>query len=351
MMERFRTVDTVRSGIVGTFLVVVAAAAAMNATALPILSTGTSYSGLFLDTGGLETGAAVEVAGVRIGTVTDIEVEGQAVLVTFSIEGKVLSGTDTRLAIATETVLGTKNLRLDPRGPGRLSTTEPVGLDHTTSPYQLTDALGDLTDDAAGIDTDQLTDSLAATTEMLDRIPDDLGRAIDGVGRLSATVASRDASLRDLLASAEKVTGVLADRSAQVDTLIVDAATVLAELDRRRGAVDTLFGTVTRLADQLRGLVADNQAELAPTLASLDSVLTVLTDNKADISAAIENLGPYVTQLGEAVSSGPFFNSYIQNLIPGQVISPFIRAALGLGPAPADSTSVNPLTALNGAPR
>ncbi|WP_285189287.1 MCE family protein [Rhodococcus sp. MEB041] len=351
MMERFRTVDTVRTGIVGTFLVVIAAVAAMNAAALPIVSAGTSYSGLFLDTGGLETGAAVEVAGVRVGTVTDIAVAGQAVLVTFSVEGKVLPGIDTRLAIATETVLGTKNLRMDPRGDGRLSTTEPVGLDRTTSPYQLTDALGDLTDDAAGIDTEQLTDSLAATTEMLDRTPDDLGRAIDGVGRLSATVASRDESLRDLLASAEKVTGVLADRSAQVDTLIVDAATVLAELDRRRGAVDTLFGTVTRLADQLRGLVADNEAELAPTLASLDSVLTVLTDNKADISAAIENLGPYVTQLGEAVSSGPFFNSYIQNLIPGQVISPFIRAALGLGPAPADSTSVNPLTALNGAPR
>ncbi|MGB7364327.1 MAG: MCE family protein [Rhodococcus sp. (in: high G+C Gram-positive bacteria)] len=351
MMERFRAVDTVRTGIVGTFLVVVTALAAMNATALPIVSTGTVYSGLFLDTGGLERGASVQVAGVRVGTVTGVEVEGDAVLISFSIDGKVRPGADTRLAIATETVLGTKNLRVDPRGDGQLSRTIPVGLDRTTSPYQLTDALGDLTDDAAGIDTDQLASSLAVTTEALSRTPDDLGKAIDGVGRLSATIASRDEDLRELLSSAEKVTGVLAARSEQIDTLIVDASTVLEELNRRRGVVEVLFTNVQNLADELRGLVADNEAELRPALTSLSSVLTVLETNKADISSAIENLGPYVTQLGEAVSSGPFFNSYIQNLIPGQVIDPFIRAALGLGPQPGVTSTVNPLSAINGAPR
>ena len=39
--------------------------------------------------------------------------------------------------------------------------------------------------------------------------------------------------------------------------------------------------------------------------------------------------------LGESVSSGPFFNAYIVNLLPGQFVQPFIDAAfsdLGLDP-------------------
>ena len=39
--------------------------------------------------------------------------------------------------------------------------------------------------------------------------------------------------------------------------------------------------------------------------------------------------------LGESMSSGPFFNVYIANLIPGQFIQPFVDAAfsdLGLDP-------------------
>ena len=39
--------------------------------------------------------------------------------------------------------------------------------------------------------------------------------------------------------------------------------------------------------------------------------------------------------LGESVSSGPFFKTYVANLLPGQFVQPFIDAAfsdLGLDP-------------------
>ncbi|MFW0871864.1 MCE family protein [Rhodococcoides corynebacterioides] len=345
-----RSRDATRLGLIGSTLVAAATLAAVNVPALPYLSAGATYSGRFLDAGGLETGASVEMAGVTVGTVTGIEVDGDAVLVRFTMTD-VAAGADSRLSIATETVLGTKSLRVESRGDGRLSTSAPVALDRTTSPYVLTDALGDLTDDAAGIDVDRLTDAMAATTDVLQRTPDSVGRVLDGVGRLSRTLASRDEALRDLLSSAERVTAVLAERSGTLDALLQDAAVVLAALDERRSVVDTLAGNVTRLSDRLRALVAENENELAPALDDLQSVLSVLSGQRDAIAAAITELGPYVTQLGEAVSSGPFFDSYIQNLIPGQIISPVLRATLGLPAAPGDSASVNPLSALNGAPR
>ncbi|MDI9896862.1 MlaD family protein [Rhodococcus sp. IEGM 1381] len=351
MNQRVRGRNTVRLGIVGTALAILLTLVATNVSSLPILSAGSVYSGVFRDTGGLAVGGDVEVAGIVVGTVSAIQIDADTVIITFTIDGDVELRQDARLSIPTQTVLGTKNLRIEPGTGEHLSPGARIALDNTTSPYQLTDALGDLTDDVTELDTDGLTEAMRVSTDVLEQTPADLAAAVDGVGRLSQTIASRDKSLRSLLATAEQVTGVLATRSEQIDTLIVDADTILGELNRRRAVVDRLFDSVTALAQNLSGLVAENEGQLGSTLTSLNSVLDVLEENRANIGQAIENLSPYITQLGEAVSSGPFFNSYIQNLIPGQVISPFIRAALGLGPAPGESASVNPFSVIDGAPR
>ncbi|MGW0041625.1 MCE family protein [Rhodococcus sp. NPDC003348] len=351
MNERYRQRNTLRLGIIGTVLVLAAVLAGLQVRSLPFVASGAGYRALFLDTGGLRVGDAVRVAGVDAGRVTAIEIEGAAVAVAFRLDAPVRLGDRTRVDIATATVLGAKNLRVTPGGENPLRPGATIGTESTTSPYQLTEALGDLTDRAERIDTDRLAESMRVLTSTLRRVPDDVRAAVDGVGRLSATVADRDESLRGLLASAESVTGVLAERSGQIDTLLTDATAVLGELRDRRAVIDTLFDNVSALSRQLDGLVADNEAAIGPTLASLQSVLAVLQTNRASVAAAIERLGPYITELGEAVSSGPFFNSYIQNLIPGQVIAPFVRAALGLGPAPGENSTVNPLSALDGAPR
>jgi phospholipid/cholesterol/gamma-HCH transport system substrate-binding protein len=351
MTERLKLRNTFRLGLLGTFLIAALVLSALNVSALPYLFSGSTYRALFVDTGGLKTGGTVEVAGIASGEVTNIEIEGDAVAVSFSVDGKIALGSDTRVDIVTATVLGTKHLRVTPAGTGRIGPKDTIGVDHTSSPYQLTDVLGDLADTTERIDTDQLADSMRVLTSTLQQTPDDLKAALDGVSRLSTTIASRDDSLRRLLATAQQVTGVLSSRSDQVNTLIVDANTVLNELNIRRAVIDRLFDNVTALATELTGLVADNRAQLAPTLASLQSVLDVLTANKANIGSAIEKLAPYVTELGEAVSSGPFFNSYIQNLIPGQIIDPFIRAALGLPPPPGQNYTENPASIVNGAPR
>ena len=68
-------------------------------------------------------------------------------------------GDRTEAAIKTKGLLGTKMLDVTPRGDGSLS--GPIPLERTTSPYQLPDALGDLTNTISGLNTDQLSASLA----------------------------------------------------------------------------------------------------------------------------------------------------------------------------------------------
>lgn len=346
MKNRISDAGAFRLGVIGTIVILLAVLVAFEFRSLPFVASGSSYSALFTDTGGLKAGDNVRVAGVTSGNVTSIDIEGATVVVGFTVDETISLGEGTRAEISTETLLGTKELRILPGGAGRLRTGTVIGLEDTNSPYNLTDALGDLTETSDSINTDQLAESMRTLSDTLEQTPDDLRAAVDGVAKLSDTVNSRDESIRQLLTNAERTTAVLAERSGQINLLILDANNILGELDSRRLAVETLFANTAALSDQLTGLVQDNEEQLAPTLTRLQSILDVLRTNKDSIAAAIEGLGPYVTQLGEAVASGPFFNSYIQNLIPGQIIAPLVDEALrnygGILPASPTTTGGPP---------
>ncbi|MDG3015304.1 MCE family protein [Speluncibacter jeojiensis] len=328
MKFQFRERNPLIVGIVGTAAIIAVTLIALNLEAMPFVDRGSGYHAVFTETAGLKRGDPVQVAGVQAGRVSGMRIDGATVVVDFTVDHTIPLGEDTRADIGTATVLGTKLLRVTPSGPGTLRRGATIPLSRTSSPYQLTDALGDLTDTERDIDTGTLADSMNALSATLQHTPDDLRGALDGVTRLSKTVSTRDRSLRELLQHAERATSVLAVRSNQISAMIGDADAVLGQLQQRSAVIDTLFEHVATLADQLTGVVHDNQAQLTPALDQVNSVLSVLQKDKDDIGAAIERLGPYVTELGEAVASGPFFNSYIQNLIPGQIIDPFVQQAL-----------------------
>ena len=87
-------------------------------------------------------GAAVQVSGVKVGQVRDIDLDGPRVLVTFTVDDDIAVGDRSEAAIKTKSLLGAKFLELTPRGEGSQAGTIPV--ERTSSPYQLPDALGDL---------------------------------------------------------------------------------------------------------------------------------------------------------------------------------------------------------------
>jgi len=307
--------------------------AALNYDKLPFFSSGKTYSAYFAEAGGLKSNADVQVSGYRVGQVSSIKLDGSKVLVTFKIADDIRLGDRTEAAIKTNTLLGTKILQVSPRGTGRLSQTIPLG--HTTSPYELSDALGDLTQTINGLDTRQLSNSLATLAQTFKDTPPDLKIALEGVSRFSQTLNTRDEQLRNLLANANKATSVLAQRSDQVVSLIANTDALLASLLSQSNSLGQIANNVSALGKQLSGLIADNRTQLRPALDKVNGVLTILDNRKDRVQKSIKLLNSYAMSLGESVSSGPFFNAYIVNLLPGQFVQPFIDAAfsdLGLDP-------------------
>jgi phospholipid/cholesterol/gamma-HCH transport system substrate-binding protein len=317
MMTRTRRMTPARIGATGVVVALLVLVAAFRIDDLPLIGGGDTYHAAFRDASGLAPGNEVRVAGVKVGTVTSVELarSGTTPYVRVGLRVKrVRLGEQTAAMIRIKTVLGQKYLALVPAGPGRIT---EIPLSRTVSPFDVLDAVQGLAGTLDQIDTAQLAQAFTVLSQTFADTPASVRSTLSGLSRLSQTIATRDTELRQLLARARTVTGVLADRDAQLRTLISDANLLLTEVQRRRDAIHTLLVTTTELADQISGLIAENREQLAPALRRLRTVVDVLRRNRTSLEATLASLGPFVTAFAQVVGNGRWFDSYVDGLVQG----------------------------------
>ena len=332
-MKSFAERNPVVVGTIGFALTGVVVLVALNYSNLPFVNSQKQYSAYFSEAGGLAPGAAVQVSGYEVGSVSSVSLEGSHVLVEFEVDDSARLGDRTEAAVKTKSLLGSRILEVVPRGDGDLSA--PIPVERTTPPYQLSDALGDLATTVDQLDTGVLSRSLDTLAQTFANTPPDLQAAVRGLSRFSQSLNDRDAQLRNLLSNANKTTKMLAERSDQVVSLITQTNALLAQLRTESAALNEVSGNLSGLSKQLSGFVAENRQQFKPSLDKLNGVLTIVANRKERLQDAIKRLNAYAMSLGESVSSAPFFNAYVANLLPGQFLQPFIDAAfsdLGLDP-------------------
>ncbi|MYT70869.1 MULTISPECIES: MCE family protein [unclassified Streptomyces] len=302
------------AGIVALGLV---ALAAFNASSLPYIGGGTSYSADFSEAAGLGSGDEVRIAGVKVGEVTGVGLDGPKVKVTFKIKDDgTWIGDRTTASIAIKTLLGDKYVALDPVGTGRQDPGARIPLSRTTSPYDVTEAFQDLSGTIDEIDTKQLAASFDTISETFKDSPPDVKAAVKGLSALSKTVSSRDSQLAELLAGSKKLTKTLQTKQSSFETLINDGGSLLTELKKRRTAIKALLSGSEALGRELNGIVADNDQQLGPTLTALSRVTTVLAENKDKLDKTLSLLGPYYRLIGNTLGNGRWFDSYLCGVVP-----------------------------------
>ncbi|ABM13660.1 MCE family protein [Mycolicibacterium vanbaalenii] len=328
-MQKYRGSSLVRAGFIGAVLIALVIVVGLQPQQLWSMATSVRYQAVFAESGGLAAGNNVKVSGVTVGSVSDVELDRGTAVVTFSVAGAVPLGGDTTASIGIATVLGERVLVLRPAGRESLGAMGVIPLSRTGSPYSLTDAIGEFTSNTEQTDTAAINQSLDTLSDTIERIAPQLAPTFDGVTRLSKSLNSRNESLSGLLEAASDVTGVLSERSAQVNSLLLNANDLLAVLQQRRYAIVNLLASTTAVAQQLSGMVADNERELAPTLEKLNTVAEMLERNRDNITASLKGLAKYQVTQGEAVNNGFFYNGFASNLLPGPAIQPFLDYALG----------------------
>lgn len=318
-MKSFRERNPVVVGAVGLAVLAGMLVAAFRLDDLTALGDR-PYQAAFRDASGLVVGNEVRVAGVRVGKVTEVGLArndtGPYVRVRFRLDDDdIRLGDRTGATIRIKTVLGQKYLALAPAGPGRLPEGAQIPLDRTASPFDVMQAVTGLAGTFDEIDTEQLATAFTTLTETFADTPGSVRSSLDGLSRLSRTVASRDAELRELLVRARGVTDVLAARDEEFRRLVADGTALLAEVSRRRDAIHELLVGTRDLASQLSGLVADNRTTLEPTLRQLRGVVATLQRNRDHLEQTLNRMAPFLDSFSNVLGNGRWFDSYLRGLL------------------------------------
>lgn len=276
-----------------------------------------AYSAVFTDASRLAPGDTVRVAGIRVGTVTDVELRTETeALVTFNADQKVKLTDGTRAAIRYLNLTGDRFLDLID-GPGSTSLLSPG----SQIPLERTEP---------ALDLDMLLSGLKPVIQGLN--PQDVNSL---TASLIKVFQGESGTFDSLLSKTSSFTNTLADNNETVERLIDDLNTVLATIskdgDKFAGAIERLetliaglsadrdpIGTAIDALDNGTASIADllNRANppLAATVDELNRLAPNLDDGRGFLDGALQRAPGNYRKLARIGAYGSFVQYYICEL-------------------------------------
>ncbi|MBU9762844.1 MCE family protein [Mycobacterium sp. TNTM28] len=230
------------------------------------------YSAVFADASSLKTGDSVRVAGIRVGTVNDVELQpDNTVLVNFDSDREVVLTTGTKVVVRYLDLVGNRYLELLD-GPGSTKIQPPgsqIPVDRTEPALDLDLLLGGLKPVIQGLNAQNVN----ALTNSLIQI-------LQGQG----------GTMESLLSHTTSFTQALAENGQTVQQLIDNLRTVVATVSKDG---DKFSGAVDRLQQLITGL-SQERDPIGEAITALDngtaSLADLMTQARPPLSGTVEQL-------------------------------------------------------------
>lgn len=284
-----------------------------------------SYTARFLQAAALKTGNPVTVAGISVGEVTDMRLTGDHVEARLKVRDDVALGQDSRAVIKVTTILGSRYLALQPAGSGSLPD-NTFDLSQTEVPYDLQEALADVTTTYEQVDTDQFAQTLGILGEQMQGLPEVVPQALANTHTLSTIIADRRDQLGSLLKTTELVSTTLRRQQSAIGQLVTQGNDLVGEFVARQASFRALMASLTNLVETLSGIVIDDRPELENLLVNLRELSDMLGKHD-DLLRSTLQAGPVALRgLTNATGTG---NAVDLNVSNGLLIDSWMCAISG----------------------
>ena len=271
--------DPLRLGAVAVTLLAVVVLLVVGASRIGLGKV--TYEAEFAQAAQLTPGDQVSTAGVPIGTVESLHLDGDHVVVRMSIDRSVDLGADTRAAIELTTLLGSRYVDIAPAGAGSLPDRR-IPLSHTSVPYDLQTALQNATSTFEQVDADRIATSMTVLADQLDGAPALVPEMLHNIENLAGVIAERRGQIGTLLASTEELTTAVRNQQVTLGRMVGQGQILVSELDARIGALRRLLEATTTLVDRLQHIVGEQQPQVVRLLTDLEHLVTALA-NRQDV--------------------------------------------------------------------
>ncbi|GAB5005623.1 MCE family protein [Mycobacterium avium] len=274
-----------------------------------------TYSAMFTDASGLKIGDDVRIAGVRVGRVDSIDLDGTLARVTFRIEKNQHLYDDTTASVPYQNIIGQRYLGLSPGTAQQhkpLADKDRIPLQRTTPSFDISNLLNGFQPLFALLSPQQVDNLTNGIIQALQGDSGSVVTLITQTSTLAETLAGPDAVLGDVINNLNEVTAVLAKQNTNLQTLIGQSRDIMVTLASRRDALVASVGSINSAVGRLAQIVAAIYPNLQQLITRDPGFLAQLTgEGQERFSMMAANLILVWKGLARMTQSGAYIDGYL----------------------------------------
>ncbi|MEP7019854.1 MAG: MCE family protein [Pseudonocardiales bacterium] len=325
-----------------TFLVITSFATYVLAATIANTSYGstTTYQANFQDVNGLQLGDDVRVAGVRVGSVTNIKiVDHNRARVAFTVQKSRPLPKSTEAHLRYRNLIGQRYLDIEQGGGNAndlLKKNDIIPETQTFPALDLTALFQGFKPLFQGLNATQIN---KLSTEIIQTLQGEGGSfelLLGNLGDLTNAIADKDQVIGSVVDNLSSVLIAVGSRDAELSNLILQLQQFVTGLAQDRTVIGNSITSINDLTTSTASLLSQIRAPLAKDIVDLTALTGVLNKNSDTVKFVVQQLPGTVATLIRTASYGSWFNFYLCTLsgtitLPGNNV---IKIPVSKNPAP-----------------
>jgi phospholipid/cholesterol/gamma-HCH transport system substrate-binding protein len=240
---------------------------------------------------GLFTGAAVDVLGVKVGSVTNVVNVGDTVHVTLSVNQGTKIPTAAFASLVAPQLLGSPDVDLNPgyTGGPYLPSNATIAENHTAVPVSTDELLKELQRTLSALNPHAVGSLVSNLATDLDGQGQNLNKLIASAAGTVQLLAEKGNDLGRLNGTLAQLTGTLDTDTAQIEHLIQQYDTVSTTVAQHSGQLNDAITQLSQASANLVQLLVPNLAPLESDVGTVTTVGRTLDRNLANVDEILLN--------------------------------------------------------------
>lgn len=275
------------------------------------------YSAVFSDASRLESGDTVRVAGIRVGTVTDVSLRSdRTVLVEFDADRNVKLTSGTNAAIRYLNLTGDRFLELID-GPGSTKLMPPgsqIPEQRTAPALDLDLLLSGLKPVVQGLNPQDVNALTSSLVQVFQGQEDTLDSLLTKTSSFTNTLADDDETVKQLIDNLNTTLGTISKDGEQFSGAIDRLEKLISGLSQDRDPIGTAITSLDNGTASIADLLTQARPPLAGTVDQLNRLAPNLESGKGYLDGALQRAPGNYRKLARIGAYGAFVQYYICEL-------------------------------------
>ena len=285
-----------------------------------------NYKAVFSDATGVVKGDDIRIAGVKVGSVKNVEIiDRTRALVSFNVADTSIVTRSSTATIRYRNLVGQRYISLT-QGVGdldRLPEDTTIPMERTTPALDLSVLFNGFKPLFAALSPSDINRLSAEVISVFQGEGGNFNALLQNTASLTNTLADRDKVIGETIDNLNVVLATLNSRDKQLSELIIEFKRFMGGLVQDKDAILGSLESISNLTDETADLTVGIRPSFVRDVHQLRTVATNLDKGRPEIDRALQVLPNKLTKIGRTAIYGSFFNFYLCQfqgnvLVPGQ---------------------------------